>query len=232
VAAPVGHIFCALALLNSGTIKVANPNVLFAGTLFPDIRLITSIERKATHQLKESNLSYVKKAESSFELGRRLHVFVDHRREEHMRKEGAYDLVENSPYSTQILKMVEDNILFDKLKNRFKTGTIFDVIYPEERAYKIDDHALSAWHQILKRYLDTTRWFNITRYYQAARAYKDAFGMPDRFFKDPWTSTKTIALFLYAYFKIESLSRDQKLRAIVLDFYENKIGELIKKAAP
>ena len=228
MAAPVGHIICALALLNSGTVKIADPQAFYAGTLFPDIRYITSIERKATHQLKESNLSYVKKADSSFELGRRFHVFVDHKREEYMREKGAYAFVENGPYSTQMLKMVEDTILFDKLKGRFETAEIFDHVYPEEKTYKIDDKALQAWHLILKRYLDPRPSINISRYYQAIKAYKNAFGVPDRLFKDFWTSAKTLVSFLYAYIQIERLSRDEKLRAIVLDFYENKINELIK----
>lgn len=229
MAAPVGHIICALALLNSGTLKVADNQAFFAGTLFPDIRYITSIERKATHQLRESNLSYVIKADSAFEIGRRFHVFVDHKREEFMREKGAYRFVENGPYSTQMLKMVEDNILFPRLKGRFEAGHIFDKIYPQERAYKIDDKALSAWHKILTSYLDTTRWFDMTRYYHAIQAYKEAFGVPDRLFKDFWTSTKTIASLLYAYIQIERLSRNEKLRAIVLDFYENKITELTSK---
>jgi hypothetical protein len=226
VAAPVGHIICALALLNSGSVKVDDSHAFFAGTLFPDIRYITNIERKATHQLKESSLLFVKKADSSFELGRRLHILVDLKREEHMRKNGAYDYIKNNLYSTQMLKMVEDNILFDKLKNNFSLGKILDKIYPEERAYKISDKNIYTWHQILKSYLDTNK-FKITRYYQAAQAYKRAFGLPERLFKDFLSSAKTMVSLVYAYIQIERLSRDEKLRAIVLDFYENKINELV-----
>lgn len=232
MAAPVGHIICALALLNSGTVKISDQSAYFAGTSFPDIRYISDVKRAVTHQLKDDTMAYVKQAGSDFELGRRLHVFVDHEREKHMREHDAYRFVANGPYSTHMLKMVEDNILFDRLKGKFNEAEVFKRILPEEKAYGLSDQSLLAWHQILQSYLDSKSWFAFTRYFNAASVYKQFFGVPDKFFKDLWTSAKSLGFLLYAYFQIERLSRNEQLRAIILDFYDNKMPKTLSTAPP
>jgi hypothetical protein len=228
VAAPVGHIICALALLNNSAIKMSDPENFFIGTSFPDIRYVANLDRKTTHKLKENNLSYVLKAPTSFEGGRRFHVLVDKKREEHMRNNNAYRFVENNNFKSHMLKMVEDKILFDRLKNtNFNAQKIFTNINEEERSYGLDDRVLKGWHKVLAGYLDTHTWFSLTRYYQAFAAYKQAFGAPKRLFQDLWTSLKTLGFLCYAYAQIEILSRNKEVQAIVLDFYDKKIPELI-----
>ena len=41
MAAPAGHIFCALVFLNSGISDIKDKNALLVGTSFPDIRNVT-----------------------------------------------------------------------------------------------------------------------------------------------------------------------------------------------
>lgn len=50
MAAPIAHIFCALALLQQGKIKVADKQSFILGTSFPDIRYLEVIKRDQTHE--------------------------------------------------------------------------------------------------------------------------------------------------------------------------------------
>lgn len=230
MAAPVGHIVCALALLHSNVIKIIEPEAFLAGTSFSDIRYVAPIERKVTHRLAEDSLLYAMKTDSDFEKGRRFHAWVDHRRETYMREQKAYRFVKDEPMPTHMLKLIEDHILFPRLKGHFDPHAVFQNIYPEERAYKIPDADIKAWHSILTRYLDQDSWFNAWRYYRAFSEFRKSYGLSQGFFQDLWTSIRSFAFVIYAYVKIEQLSRNEELRHIILNFYENKIEELIKNA--
>jgi hypothetical protein len=220
VAAPVGHLFCALVFLNSGHAEVKDKAALMAGTSFPDIRYIAPISRKLTHRLAENNMRYVASAPSSFEMGRRLHVRVDKEREKYMKAHDVYRFVKDEPYPTHLLKLVEDNILFEKLGNLQDLNSIFDKVYIEEQSYGLSDAQIRSWHNILKSYLNPNHYFNFFRYYSAASQYKKEFGLPEKLFGNFWQSIKTITFFFAAYFKIEKLSRNVELRKLILDFYE------------
>lgn len=228
VAAPVGHIVCALALLNSDAVHIADKSAFLAGTNFPDIRYIGKIGRSVTHKMEGEGLSYVLSATSAFEAGRRYHVFVDREREKHMQKHDAYRFFKNDPLKTQMLKIVEDHILFEQIKGKIDAKEIFGKIRAEERSYLVPVATLDTWHRLLVTYLDQTHWFNVVRYFKTLREFQRALGMPTDFFGDVWTSLRTLGFFIYAYFQVEKLSRDKELRAIILDFYENKIKEIIK----
>lgn len=227
MAAPVGHIVCAIAFLNSGNIAINDHNKFFAGTNLPDIRYITDIRRATTHKMEGEGLGHIFEAPNAFEAGRRYHVFVDIEREKFMRERDAYRFVKNGPLRTQMLKMVEDHILFDKLKGRFDAEAVFSRIYDEERNYGISDDNLQTWHRILTTYLDQSSWFNFPRYYRSLMAFQSAYGLPNEFFGNFWQSVKTLGFLVYAYFQVEMLSRNPELRKIVLDFYEKEINNII-----
>lgn len=227
VAAPVGHIICALALLNSGKATIADPNAYFKANTWPDIRYITDINRSTTHKFSGDGLEYVLDTSSSFELGRRLHVFIDKEREKHMKKHDAYRFLQNGPLKTQMLKIIEDHILFDQLKGRFNPEAVFSRIYDEERNYNINEADLLTWNNLLKTYLDQTTWFTAVRYFRTLMLFQDAYGLPEDLSKTLWTKIKTAGFFIYAYFQVEKLSREPELRKIIFDFYQNRIYELI-----
>lgn len=232
MAAPVGHIICALALLHSGVTTKVDANAFLVGTSFPDIRYPTHLPRKMTHLLKKDSLDYVLEADSSFEKGHAFHIWVDHRREEYMRKNDAYRFVKDEPWPSHLLKLVEDRILFQSLKGRFDAEQVFKNFYPEERAYGLSQKSIESWHKVLAAYLDQKHSFTIFRYYAALNEFRKGFGLPQGFFSDIWKSVRTIGFIFYAYYKIERLSRDEELRRIILDFYGNRIQELIKKGKP
>jgi hypothetical protein len=228
VAAPVGHIICALALLNSGKAPIADQNAFFAGTHWPDIRYITDINRSTTHKFSGDGLDYVLDTDSSFELGRRFHVFVDREREKHMKKHDAYRFIKNGPLKTQMLKIIEDHIMFDQLKGRFDAEEVFGRIYEEERNFLVKESDIITWHNLLRTYLDQSSWLTAFRYYNTLAEFQKAYGLPDELYKNLWSRIRTIGFFIYAYFQVEKLSREPELRAIILDFYQNRIQELIE----
>lgn len=231
MAAPVGHIFCALALLESGTVDIADHQAFLAGTNFPDIRYITKIGRTTTHKLDGEGLDHVLAAPNSFEAGRRFHVFVDQEREKHMLKHQAYRFLKNGPLKTQLLKLTEDHVLFDKISGRFDENVVFGKIYDEERTFNVKDSEIETWHHLLRTYLNQTTWFTVVRYLRTLNEFQRAYGLPTELFKNFLQGLKTFGFFMYAYFQIEKISRDQELRAIILDFYESKIHQIIRAHA-
>lgn len=225
MAAPVGHIICALAVLNSGH-AIEDKNAFLAGTSFPDIRYVSQLSRAHTHKLESSKLSDVLNA-SSFEAGRRFHAWVDLEREKFMKKEGAYDIVKDVPYPTHMLKIIEDEVLLEKKKLEINPQQIFGQIYAEELAFLPDEARLKAWHRILITYLDDSSWFHFIRYFKAYREYQKLTHKSEGFFKDLKFKIKAFGFFIYAYAQVYKLSQDPKLRNIILGFYEDKITELI-----
>ncbi|HXW53111.1 MAG TPA: hypothetical protein VEL47_03290 [Myxococcota bacterium] len=228
MAAPVGHIVCALALLNSGTVNIVDRDAFLVGTNFPDIRYISDVRRSTTHRTDGEGLKGVVNAETPFEAGRRFHVFVDREREKYMRDHDAYRFVKNGPLKTQMLKIIEDHIMFEKLKDKFDAKKTFRRIHDEERSYSVSEKELETWHQMLTMYLDQSYWFNVFRYYRSLMAFQEAYGLPSELFGNFWQGLKTLGFFIYAYIQVEILSRNQELRAIILDFYENKMEEIIR----
>lgn len=228
MAAPVGHIICALALLNSGMANISDRNAFIAGSSFPDIRYISPVDRAKTHRLADLSLAYVLDG-SDFEKGRRFHPFVDKKREAFMRERNAYRFFQGVPLKTQLFKLAEDQVLFYELKDKINAKEIFSKIYDEERNYGISDTDIFAWHKILTTYLDHSYWFNITRYYASLLELKNIYDKEKGLFQDLWQSIRTIGFFIYAYFKVEWVSHDKEFREMVLDFYHNKIHEIIKE---
>jgi hypothetical protein len=226
VAGPVGHIICALALLKSDSINFTDHHAFLAGTNFPDISNTVDVPRAVTHKVEKHSLDNVLSASSAFEAGRRFHIYVDNEREKHMLKHYAYRFVKNSPFKVRMLKLIEDHILFEKLANNFDEKNVFGKIYDEERQFSIQEKDIRIWHHLLSTYLDQSSWSNLSRYIKTLIEFKRVY-KPRREF-GLWQNFKTIGFLIYAYFQVEKISRNEELRAIILDFYENRIVEIIK----
>ncbi|MCA9508861.1 MAG: hypothetical protein KC505_10615 [Myxococcales bacterium] len=228
MAAPIGHIISALALLNSAP-EISNRNEFIAGTSFPDIRYVSDISRKATHYSEDHSLAYVLRTESSFEAGRRFHVFIDHEREKFMRAHDAYRFIKNTSLKTQLLKMVEDEILYPQFKNKINSKEIFSKIYLEEMGYGLSLASINSWHTVLKKYLDDSHWFNISRYYCSLKEFKKVYARSHELFGNFWSGIRTIGFLLYAYVQIVRLTHNEELREIVLKFYNQQLPKRIKE---
>lgn len=228
MAAPVGHIFSVLLLLQVKPGLIEDKNALFVGASFPDIRYITEIDRKTTHSLAENSLDFVLNGEDSFEKGRRFHVWLDLKREKYMQSKNAYNFVKEEPRPTHMLKLVEDHLLYPKIKQHFDPKPVFNKAYAQEKAFGLSDESIKDWHSILISYLDTTSSFSLLRYITAYNLLKNTCKKSGNFFLDLIKNTKTLFLAIIVYYKMERLSRNEELRRIILDFYEQELPALIK----
>ncbi|HXW86140.1 MAG TPA: hypothetical protein VEK38_02235 [Candidatus Bathyarchaeia archaeon] len=153
MAGPVSHIYCALAILLSGTLSIENPRDFIIGSLFPDIRYLGVIERSQTHK-PHITWHDVQTASSDFDAGMKLHALVDVVREAYVVHHSLYDHFSSLlPYKSQFLKFFEDALLHNKVADWSTIIGYFDTILPEEQAFGIDDTALHLWHSLMQQYL-------------------------------------------------------------------------------
>lgn len=152
MAAPVAHIFVALALLNSGKLKVDDKQAFILGTSFPDIRYLNVIKREKTHK-KNVTWGDVVNASSSFEAGMLLHALLDRVREDYVETHHLYDQLPNNPYRAHVLKFFEDTLLYNYVTEWPQTTTYFDTITQEEKTYGITMPYLRIWHKLLQQYI-------------------------------------------------------------------------------
>lgn len=150
MAAPITHIVLTNKVFSKHFSNKNNSEFLI-GTSFPDIRYLGVIERDKTHKINVT-LKEVKQEKSSFKSGLLFHSLVDHIREKFMKENSIYDLLPESPFLSQAIKIHEDQILFEKVNNWQKIINYFDLILPEERNYGINDDDLKKWHLLLQQY--------------------------------------------------------------------------------
>lgn len=120
------------------------------GTVFPDIHYIAKINRNFTHKFNTSKKKIPKN--TSFKAGMYTHSYVDEKREEILEKKEIYDLnmAKNWIYSTA-LKLVEDEIMYDKYRDWDEAIKIFDTYFDEEYEYVPNKKVLEEWHDLVKK---------------------------------------------------------------------------------
>ncbi len=227
MAGPVGHIVCALALINSTNLEIDDKNAFFAGSVFPDIRYVAkNIERSTTHHMPNNSIEFVLEQKNSFKMGHYLHIWLDKEREEYMKKHKAYELLETKKYRTQILKIIEDSLLFDQLKNKINSHEVFNKIYQEEFSYDITTTELETWNKIQKNYLDTEYKSNFFRHATTAFIFFNSITThktPDSFFNKCKKNIKALMFFMYAYYKVQKFSSNKELKNIIFNFYNKHL---------
>lgn len=228
MAGPVGHIVSALALLNNPLAEIVHKNDFLLGTSFPDIRYISEISRAKTHMIHEVSVAHVMKAQTDFEKGRRFHVFLDYKREDYMKKNDAYRFLPKGPLKTQLLKLVEDKVLFSQLQG-FNPEGLFIKIHPEEKTSGMDEKEINRWHTLLTTYLKPDYWFNFSRYFRSLWLFQEAYGLPKELTDGFFAKMRTFGFLVYAYFQLEKLSRNEELRTIILNFYNREFPRIINE---
>lgn len=230
MAAPIAHIFCALSLLSSNAIDIDNITDFIVGTSFPDIRYLGVIEREATHA---HNVTWndVTNAPTSFEKGRLLHCLLDEVREAFVVKHNLYEFIPDSPFPTQILKLYEDIILYEMIKNWADISTCFDTILPEECAYGIKNNDIKTWHKLLKRYFaqqpDTNQILLFLQQRAALAVQKET-----NLFKKFLMQCKNAIINRIAYFKLISILhklKNHKKLTTSIKFFYNHVNRLLIK---
>lgn len=150
-AGPVTHAYLAQKWISSNE-KYNNQeeSSFIRGTLFPDVRYLGVISRKDTHDMGLS-LQDIKCDVSPFSKGKKLHSFVDEKREKFVVKSKIFDQLKNVPgqkYMGTFLKLLEDEVLYQK-GTWAKTRAALRVVDDSEMAYKIKTEEMMKWHLVL-----------------------------------------------------------------------------------
>ncbi|OGZ32620.1 MAG: hypothetical protein A2V69_00870 [Candidatus Portnoybacteria bacterium RBG_13_40_8] len=125
----------------------------YIGTVFSDIGYLGVVDRQSTHfPLQELKLEDVKKEQNSFTAGLKFHSLVDDIRERFIESKNLYSLIPESKYKTQILKLLEDELYYDKISNWDEFIKFLEDILPEERSFNIKEDDIKKWHNILQNY--------------------------------------------------------------------------------
>lgn len=149
-AAPATHIHSAELWMRSYPFEEEEEQMAFiAGTLFPDIRYLGSISRQETHE-EGVTASKIRKTSNAFIAGKRLHAFVDEKRETFVKKCKVYSHLKKISKKERVLflKLLEDEILWDRTDTVF-AGKALSKVYPEEIKTGLSQEDIELWHQTM-----------------------------------------------------------------------------------
>lgn len=149
MAAPITHIVLTQKVFDK-FFKDKIRKDFFIGTSFPDIRYLKVIDRNKTHynSLSIADLGN----DESFSAGVKFHSILDHVREKFIVENNAYALCPESKYITQSLKILEDEIFYQHVKDWSMYMDYFNEILQVERDYGIAEKDLNKWHILLQQY--------------------------------------------------------------------------------
>jgi hypothetical protein len=147
-AGPVMHLWVAERFCSIYGIE--DPKIIkeiIIGTEFPDIRYISSLKREETH-FNITDIKEVWNCLTPFELGMRLHSWLDNVRESFISKT-VYDEVSlfSHNFSATLLKFIEEEGLSD-IYDGSKWGYLFEEPLPQE-VYLVNEDTVLRWHNIL-----------------------------------------------------------------------------------
>lgn len=152
-AAPATHVHTAELWMQIYPFEDEDARLAFvAGTLFPDIRYQGSISRQETHE-EGVTANKIRKTSSAFTAGKRLHAFVDVKREKFVEKNKIYSHLNMISKKDRVLflKMLEDEIYWDRTDCQFAQVSL-SRIYAEEVKTGLKDEEIERWHQTMIDY--------------------------------------------------------------------------------
>jgi hypothetical protein len=148
-AAPILHLWTADRFCEiSGITDADTVRGVIVGTEFPDIRYLTRAERDLTHPVI-IDIAEVYHSKTPFEMGMKLHAWLDIVRENFIRKE-VYDAIEPfaEGHPATLLKFIEDEMLADFYDGR-PFSCCFDKLLPEELLFA-GEEVVTKWHQTIQ----------------------------------------------------------------------------------
>ena len=149
MAAPLGHIYLALQLLNR-PFNGVNPQDFLIGTSFPDIRYPAQLPRNATHT-QPVNLQLIFAEKDAFKQGMLFHSFVDQEREFYMKEHQIERLLPSLPHQNGILKGLEDQLLYPKINDKTFIRFFDEIIFQEIEIVE-NKKIIKDWHTQLQNY--------------------------------------------------------------------------------
>ena len=151
MAAPITHIVLADKVFNK-YFSDKDKADFYRGTVFPDIRYLGGIRRSETH-FENITLFDVKK-ENSFFAGFKLHSLVDKIRERFIYKQNIYSSLPASRYILEAVKLIEDRLLYSKVKDWKSIKDHLNDFSKEEFSFKVNRNEVKKWHSLLGIYFD------------------------------------------------------------------------------
>ncbi len=149
MAAPITHIVLADKVFDKFFSDKKRKD-FYIGTIFPDIRYLGVIDRKKTHfkGVKINDL----KDEDSFSAGLKFHSLVDEVRVKFMKLKDICSLHPDSKYSEIALKIIEDELCYDRVNNWDEFIGFLNEVLPDELSFGIQKKDITIWHRMLQVY--------------------------------------------------------------------------------
>ncbi len=215
MAGPIAHIICALAILNSGALKIQDEKAFILGNCYPDIDYIGVVKRDITHY-PHIRWEDVIAAPTDFQKGVLLHSLVDEVRIAQLEKPNEESIPHLPIMRSQIMKFFEDALLYPQLKAAWpRIAHYFDKIILEEKAaHHLTDGALTQWHHFIKTYCTqeptVTNTHALINQFPQLRA-RIPVGLPSLISK------------VYIALAFRSFKRKSELTRAMKHFYENSV---------
>lgn len=149
MAAPITHIVFTDKVFNKFFPDKKRED-FFIGTIFPDIRYFGIIGRNNSHfkGLKINDL----KNENSFSAGLKFHSLLDEIRLNFIKSRNFYSLCPDLEHKIEALKLLEDELHYDKIKEWGEFVGFLNKILPEELDFGIKKEDIKRWHKIHQNY--------------------------------------------------------------------------------
>ena len=149
MAAPITHIALTTKIFDK-FFKDKVRKDFFIGSLFPDIRYLKVIDRDKLHfnSLKIADL----KNDDSFLAGVNFHSILDIAREKFIVDNDVYSLCPESKYITQSVKILEDEIFYEQVKDWDVYIKYLNEILLNEKDFGIAEKDIRRWHTLLQQY--------------------------------------------------------------------------------
>ncbi len=149
MAAPITHIALTEKIFDK-FFKDKIRKDFFIGTSFPDIRYLKVIDRNKTHydSLSITNLEN----DESFSAGVKFHSILDQAREKFIVENDTYSLCPESKYITHSLKILEDEVFYQHVKDWNLYTEYLNEILQNEKDYGVAEKDLKKWHSLLQQY--------------------------------------------------------------------------------
>lgn len=149
MAGEIAHVVYAARLLTKLEDKAVDPSY-WAGTLFPDIRHLGVVSRHRTHPDGVTLTTLVGK--DDFHTGMRVHAWIDATREKFLSEQHIKETLPWHPFVPHSLKLVEDEILYDKFDDWNLIHRTLNEVHDEERAFVDAREPIQTWHTLLQDY--------------------------------------------------------------------------------
>jgi hypothetical protein len=132
----------------------ADADLFILGTLFVDIRRIAKeINRSATHHaFPKIDLDF--SGLSGFQAGWKFHLWCDMKREEILNKYNFYSLKHTTELGHLPVKLLEDEILYEKYDNWEKLGYILNNPPVIKLDLPIEQKTIERWYAIIAKYFE------------------------------------------------------------------------------